>query len=100
MIFYKYRKDLKLLFKDLFSKFDFVRAKKTFILFNDNDIINNIVEIINKYIFNNNDNQKNDKVSINNIISSSTNEQNNDLKKSVRISIKLYHMSVLNKTIK
>ena len=55
MIFYKYRKNLKLLFKSLFSKFDFMRAKITFILFNDNDIINNIVEIINKYIFDNND---------------------------------------------
>ena len=74
MIFYKYRKDLKLLFKDLFSKFDFMRIKITFILFNDNDIINNVVETINKYIFNNNDNQKTDKVLINNITSSSTNK--------------------------
>ena len=56
MIFYKHRKDLKLLFKNLFSKFDFVRVKITFMLFNNNDIINNIVEIINKYIFNNDDN--------------------------------------------
>ena len=74
MIFYKHRKGLKLLFKDLFSKFDFVRIKITFILFDNNDIINNIVEIINKYIFNNNDNQKNDKVLINNITSSLINE--------------------------
>ena len=55
MIFYKHRKDLKLLFEGLFSKFDFVRIEKTFILFDDDDIINNIVEIINKYIFNNDD---------------------------------------------
>ena len=74
MIFYEHRKNLKLLFKDLFSKFDFVRIKKTFMLFNNDDIINDVVEIINKYIFDDNDDQKNDKVSINNIISSSTNE--------------------------
>ena len=55
MIFYEHRKDFKLLFKDLFSKFDFVREKITFILFNDDDVNNNIVEIINKYIFNDND---------------------------------------------
>ena len=56
MIFYEHRKDLKLLFEDLFLKFDFMRVEKVFILFNNNDIINNIVEIINKYIFNNDDN--------------------------------------------
>ena len=56
MIFYEHRKGLKLLFEDLFSKFDFVRIKKAFMLFNDNDIINDIVEAINKYIFNNDDN--------------------------------------------
>ena len=56
MIFYEHRKDLKLLFKDLSSKFDFVRIKIAFIYFNDDDIINNVVEIINKYIFNNDDN--------------------------------------------
>ena len=55
MIFYEHRKDLKLLFEDLFSKFDFVRVKKTFILFNDDDIINNVIEIMNKYIFNDDD---------------------------------------------
>ena len=55
VIFYEHRKNLKLLFKNLFSKFDFVRIKITFILFNNDDIINNIVEIINKYIFNNDD---------------------------------------------
>ena len=48
--------------------------KIIFILFNDDDIINNIVKIINKYIFNNNDDLKNDKISINNIISSLINE--------------------------
>ena len=74
IIFYKHRKDLKLLFKILFSKFDFVYLKITFILFNDDDIINNVVKIINKYIFNNNDDLKNDKISINNIISSLINE--------------------------
>ena len=56
MIFYEHRKDLKLLFKDLFSKFDFVRVKIIFMLFNNDDIINNIVELINKYIFNDDDN--------------------------------------------
>ena len=56
MIFYKHRKDLKLLFKDVFSKFDFDYIKITFMLFNDDNIINNIVETINKYIFNDNDN--------------------------------------------
>ena len=81
VIFYEYRKDLKLLFKDLFSKFDFVRVKKTFMLFNNNDIINDVVEIINKYIFDDNDDQKDDKTLIDNITSSSINEQNNDLKK-------------------
>ena len=55
MIFYEHRKGLKLLSENLFSKFDFVRVKITFILFNNNDIINNIVETINKYIFNNDD---------------------------------------------
>ena len=55
VIFYKHRKDLKLLFEDLFSKFDFVRIKKTFMLFNDDDIINNAVETINEYIFNDDD---------------------------------------------
>ena len=55
MIFYEHRKGLKLLFENLFSNFDFVRVEKTFMLFNDNDIINNVAEIINKYIFNNND---------------------------------------------
>ena len=74
MIFYEHGKDLKLLFKSLFSKFDFVRAKKTFILFNNNDIINNAAETINKYIFNDDDDQKNDKALIDNIISSSINE--------------------------
>ena len=74
MIFYEHRKNLKLLFKGLFSKFDFVRIEKAFILFNDDDIINDVVEIINKYIFNNDDNQKNDKILINNIISLSINE--------------------------
>ena len=74
VIFYKHRKGLKLLFEDLFLKFDFVRAKKTFILFNDDDIINNVIEIINKYIFNNNDDQKNDKILINDIISLLINE--------------------------
>ena len=52
-------------------------------LFDDDDIINDVVEIINKYIFDNDDDQKDDKVSINNIISSLTNEQNNDLKESI-----------------
>ena len=56
MIFYEHRKGLKLLFENLFPKFDFLRIKIIFILFNDNDIINNVVEIINKYIFNDNDN--------------------------------------------
>ena len=56
VIFYEHRKGLKLLFENLFSKFDFVRIEKTFILFNDNDIINDIVEIMNKYIFNDDDN--------------------------------------------
>ena len=74
MIFYEHQKDLKLLFKDLFPKFDFVRIKKTSMLFNNDDIINNAVETINKYIFNDNDNQKNDKILINNIISSLINE--------------------------
>ena len=74
MIFYEHRKDLKLLFENLFSKFDFVRIEKAFILFNNDDIINNVVETINKYIFNDNDDRKNDKVLINNIISSSINE--------------------------
>ena len=55
MIFYEHRKGLKLLFKDLFPKFDFVRIKKTLILFNDDNIINDVVETINKYIFNNDD---------------------------------------------
>ena len=55
MIFYEHRKDLKLWFKNLFPKFDFVRTKITFILFNDDDIINDIVETINKYIFNDDD---------------------------------------------
>ena len=83
MIFYKYRKGLKLLFENLFPKFDFVRAEKTFMLFDDNNIINNAAETINKYIFNDNDDQKNDKISINDIILSSINDQNNDLKKSI-----------------
>ena len=74
MIFYEYRKGLKLLFEDLFSKFDFLRVKKAFMLFNNNDIINDIVEAINKYIFDDNDDQKNDKTSIDDIISSSINE--------------------------
>ena len=74
MIFYEHRKGLKLLFKDLFSKFDFVRAEKTFMLFNDDDIINNVVETMNKYIFDDDDDQKDDKVSINDITSSSINE--------------------------
>ena len=74
MIFYEYRKSLKLLSEDLFSKFDFMRVKITFMLFNDDDIINDAVETINKYIFNNDDDQKNDKILINNIISSSINE--------------------------
>ena len=74
MIFYKHRKGLKLLFKDLFSKFDFVRVKKTFMLFNDNDIINDVVETMNKYIFDNDDDQKNDRISIINITSLSINE--------------------------
>ena len=74
MIFYKHRKDLKLLFKGLFPKFDFVRVKITFILFNDDDIINDAIEIINKYIFNDDDDQKNDKILINDIISSLINE--------------------------
>ena len=65
---------MKLLFKGLFPKFDFVRIKKTFMLFNDDDIINDIVKIINKYIFNDDDDQKNDKISIDDIISSSINE--------------------------
>ena len=55
MIFYEHRKGLKLLSKNLFSKFDFVRAKKTFMLFDNDDIINNAAEIINKYIFNDDD---------------------------------------------
>ena len=80
MIFYKHRKDLKLLFQDLFSKFDFVRIKIAFMRFNNDDIINNVVEIMNNYIFDDDDDQKNDKASINDIISSSINEQNNDLK--------------------
>ena len=50
------------------------RIKIVFMLFDNNDIINNVVEIINKYIFNNNDDQENDKVLINDIISSSINE--------------------------
>ena len=54
--FLRVSKKLKLLFEGLFSKFDFVRIKKTFILFNDDDIINDIVEIINKYIFNDDNN--------------------------------------------
>ena len=58
-----------------------MRAKKTFILFDNDDIINDIVETINKYISDNDNDQKNDKISIDNIISSSTNEQNNDLRK-------------------
>ena len=74
VIFYKHRKGLKLIFKDLFSKFDFVRIEKTFMLFNNDDIINNVVETINKYIFNDDDDQKNDRVLINNITSSSINE--------------------------
>ena len=74
MIFYEHRKGLKLLFESLFSKFDFVRVEKAFILFNNNNIINDAVEIINKYIFDNNDDQKNDKISINDIISSLINE--------------------------
>ena len=81
MIFYEHRKGLKLLFENLFPKFDFVRVKKTLILFNDDDIINNAVETINKYIFDDDDDQKNDKTSINNITSSSINKQNNDLGK-------------------
>ena len=80
VIFYEYRKGLKLLFENLFSKFDFMRVEKAFMLFDDDDIINDVVEAINKYIFNDDDDQKNDKTSINNITSSSTNEQNNDLK--------------------
>ena len=55
IIFYEHRKDLKLLFEDLVSKFDFVRIKKILMLFNDDDIINNVVEIINKYISNDDD---------------------------------------------
>ena len=55
MIFYKHRKDLKLLFQNLFSKFDFVRAKVAFMRFNDDDIINNVVKTINNYIFNDDD---------------------------------------------
>ena len=55
MNFYEYRKYLKLLFEDLLSKFDFVRIKITFMLFDDDDIINDIAEIINKYIFDNDD---------------------------------------------
>ena len=51
-----------------------MRAEKTFILFNDDNIINNAVETINKYIFNDDDNQKNDKISINDIISLLINE--------------------------
>ena len=74
MIFYEHQKGLKLLFKDLFSKFDFVRAEKVFMLFNNDNIINNTVETINKYIFNDNDDQKNNKTSINNITSSSINK--------------------------
>ena len=73
MIFYKYRKGLKLLSESLFSKFDFMRVKKAFMLFNNDDIINDVVEIINKYISNDDNNQKNDKTLINNITSSSTN---------------------------
>ena len=46
-----------------------MRIKKTFILFNNDDIINNIVETMNKYIFNNDNDQKIDKILINNIIS-------------------------------
>ena len=80
MIFYEYRKGLKLLFENLFSKFDFVRIKKAFILFNNDDIINNAAETINKYIFNDDDDQKNNRISINNITPSLINEQNNDLK--------------------
>ena len=51
-----------------------MRVKKAFMLFNNNDIINNVAETINKYIFNDNDDQKNDKALINNIISSLINE--------------------------
>ena len=80
MIFYEHQKGLKLLFENLFSKFDFVRVKKAFMLFNHDDIINNVVEAMNKYIFNNDDDQEDDRVSINNITSSSINEQNNDLR--------------------
>ena len=43
-------------------------------LFDNDDIINNAAEIINKYIFNDNDDQKDDRASINNITSSSINE--------------------------
>ena len=81
VIFYEHRKGLKLLFEGLFLKFDFVRAEKAFILFDDDDIINDVVETINKYISNDDDDQKNDKVSINDITSSSINEQNDDLRK-------------------
>ena len=55
MIFYEHRKGLKLLFKDLFSKFDFVRVEKAFMLFDDNNIINDVVETINRYIFDDDD---------------------------------------------
>ena len=51
-----------------------MRAEIAFIRFNDDDIINNVVEIMNNYIFNNDNNQKNDKILIDNIISSLINE--------------------------
>ena len=74
VIFYEHRKGLKLLFEGLFSKFDFVRVEIAFMLFDDDDIINNAVEAINKYIFDDDDDQKNDRILINDIISSSINE--------------------------
>ena len=94
MIFYEHRKDLKLLPENLLPKFDFVRTKKAFMLFDDDDIINDAVEAMNKYIFNDNDDQKDDRASINNIISSLINNQNNDLRES--ISERDFHQTVFN----
>ena len=51
-----------------------MRAKITFMRSDDDDIINNVVEIMNNYIFNDDNDQENDKISIDNIISSSINE--------------------------
>ena len=71
-----------------------MRAKIAPIRPNDDDIINDVAEAMNNYIFDDDDDQKNDKTSVNDITSSSINEQNDDLKEF--ISEKDSHQKVFN----